>query len=137
MISSKPKKVKNKVGRPDFKITPAVCRKAMWFASQGKTELQVAICMGISQATLINKKNDYVEFFEAIKKGQAEAITEVENGLYEDAITPGNTVAKIFFLKNRNPSEWKDKQEVEHSGEVGLSDAIKKARERVSTAEES
>lgn len=29
-----------------------------------------------------------------------------------------DTTAQIFWLKNRKPREWRDKQEVEHSGDV-------------------
>lgn len=29
-----------------------------------------------------------------------------------------DTTAQIFWLKNRKPNEWRDKQQVEHSGEV-------------------
>ena len=29
-----------------------------------------------------------------------------------------DTTAQIFWLKNRKPNEWRDKQQVEHSGEI-------------------
>lgn len=44
---------------------------------------------------------------------------------------PPDTTAGIFWLKNRKPKDWRDKQEVELSGNVGMTDALKKARERV------
>lgn len=31
-----------------------------------------------------------------------------------------DTTAQIFWLKNRRPAAWRDKQEVEHSGETGV-----------------
>lgn len=31
---------------------------------------------------------------------------------------PGDTTAMIFWLKNRRPIQWRDKQQVEHSGNV-------------------
>ena len=31
-----------------------------------------------------------------------------------------NTTALIFWLKNRKPKEWRDKQEHEHSGSLGV-----------------
>lgn len=31
-----------------------------------------------------------------------------------------DTTAQIFWLKNRKPNEWRDKQQVEHSGETGV-----------------
>lgn len=30
-----------------------------------------------------------------------------------------DTTAQIFWLKNRKPLEWRDKQDVEHSGQIG------------------
>ena len=33
---------------------------------------------------------------------------------------PPDTTAGIFWLKNRKPAEWRDKQEVEHSGNVTI-----------------
>ena len=33
-----------------------------------------------------------------------------------------NQAAAQFFLKNRNPAKWRDKQEVEHSGGVKIYD---------------
>ena len=29
-----------------------------------------------------------------------------------------DTTACIFWLKNRNPNKWREKQEIEHSGEI-------------------
>ncbi len=137
MASSKTKNGK-KVGRKPIKITPAMCRKVERLAAGGRTEKQIAESIGIGYSTLQQKKTEYEEFSGAIKKGQSKAIVEVENALFVNATENEQLVAQIFFLKNRNPEYWKDKHEVEHSGEVGLSDAIKKARERViSPAEES
>ena len=50
-------------------------------------------------------------------------------------VYPPDTTAAIFWLKNRKPEEWRDKQAVEHSGPNGgpietrsLSDEALKAR---------
>ena len=122
---------KKKAGRKPFEITPAVCRKAERLAAKGCTEKQIATSLKISQETLIQKKKKFSEFSEAIKKGQANSIIEAESALFDEAVNGRNVTSLIFFLKNRNPEYWKDKHEVEHSGQVGLSDVIKKARERV------
>jgi len=37
---------------------------------------------------------------------------------------PPDTTACIFWLKNRRSSKWKDKQELEHSGELKLAPAL-------------
>ncbi|WP_286909645.1 transposase [Clostridium sp. UBA1652] len=31
-----------------------------------------------------------------------------------------DTTAQIFWLKNRRPDKWRDKQEMQHSGDMGL-----------------
>lgn len=36
----------------------------------------------------------------------------------------GDTTAQIFWLKNRKPESWRDKQQVEHSGGVNLLDNL-------------
>lgn len=33
-----------------------------------------------------------------------------------------DTTAQIFWLKNRKPGEWRDKQQIEHSGGIGVSE---------------
>lgn len=41
----------------------------------------------------------------------------IETVEVEEEIPP-DTTAMIFWLKNRKPSEWRDKRDVEHSGEM-------------------
>ena len=36
-----------------------------------------------------------------------------------------DTTAQIFWLKNRRPDKWKDKQDIEHSGNVDVNNPIK------------
>ncbi|APM40557.1 transposase [Clostridium kluyveri] len=36
-----------------------------------------------------------------------------------------DTTAQIFWLKNRKPKEWRDKRDVEHSGEVSVNNPYK------------
>lgn len=44
----------------------------------------------------------------------------LETGIDEVHI-PADTTAQIFWLKNRVPDKWRDKQEIEHSGDETLS----------------
>lgn len=46
------------------------------------------------------------------RKCEKEEIKEVIDEIY----TPGDTTAQIFWLKNRKPDMWKDKQSMEISG---------------------
>lgn len=73
--------------------------------------------MGISLSTLCEWRNKYPEISEALKEGKDDVDRQVENALFRSALE-GNTTAQIFWLKNRKRLEWRDKQEIEHSGEV-------------------
>ncbi|MEK3796126.1 helix-turn-helix domain-containing protein [Paenibacillus sp. FSL R7-0204] len=37
----------------------------------------------------------------------------------------GDTTAQIFWLKNRRPDKWRDKQDVQHSGSVDVNNPYK------------
>ena len=54
-----------------------------------------------------------------IEKATAEADIQITKSLYNKA-KGGDTTAIIFWLKNRLPSIWRDKQDIEHSGSVGV-----------------
>lgn len=110
------------------------------WARDGLTDEQIASNMGISVATLYRWKKKYCEICEALKKGKEVVDRKVENALLkaalgyeyeEEAVTnkgevvtvrkyqPSNTTAGIFWLKNRKPDMWRDKQQHEHTGEGG------------------
>ena len=94
-------------GRPKFQITKAVCEKAETLAAQGLTLEQVARSLGISRDTLNEKRKAYSDFSDAIKRGQANGIEAVTNALFAKAMGGDNT-AMIFYLKNRDPANWRD-----------------------------
>lgn len=55
-----------------------------------------------------------------------------ELGKYETLVTKivtkevnPDTTAQIFWLKNRKPKEWRDKQVVEHSGSMEINNPLK------------
>jgi hypothetical protein len=64
--------------------------------------------VGISQYTLIKRKKKYVEFVEAIKRGNAAGVGQIANALFEQALA-GQVAAAIFYMKNR--ANWTDKQQ--------------------------
>ena len=49
----------------------------------------------------------------------------------EDVYFPPETVAQIYWLKNRKPKQWRDKQEVELSSNTEKLDSILKAVEDI------
>lgn len=117
-------------------------------AKAGWTDAQMSDFFGVTEQTWNNWKKKHKSFFESLKDWKAEADHKVERSLYERAtgyshphddirtvsigdgmseitITPTvkhhppDTTAAIFWLKNRKPDQWRDKQEHEHGGEGG------------------
>lgn len=111
----------------------------------GYIEIEIAKKLGISMATLSNYKLDHLELVEALKRGKEVIDYEVEQKLLKRAIgyeyeeertvtdpmglvtfttttktVLPDTTAQIFWLKNRKPKEWRDKQEVEMSGNLNV-----------------
>ena len=86
-------------------------------ASRLLTKEQIAISLGISEATFYNRQGENLEILEAIKRGREKGVATIANKLVESAID-GNTTAQIFILKTHGGQEWKDKQDINLSGEL-------------------
>lgn len=120
------------------------------WARDGLTDEQIAQNMGIGTTTLYRWKNEFREIRESLKKGKEVVDRQVENSLlkaalgyeYEeqtvtnkgDVVTlrkyqPPNTTAIIFWLKNRKPKQWRDKQELEHDGNMKININVKGSRD--------
>jgi len=108
----------------------------------GATDAEVADFFGIDVRTLYRWKNESEQFCQALKAGKVEADERVERSLFARALGyehpeidirvvdkeivqtpiikhyPPDTTAAIFWLKNRKPAEWRDRQEIEHAGTV-------------------
>ncbi len=135
-----------KGGRPtgyDEKFHPML---AYNMALRGITDEQMAKEMGVAESTFHLWKTKHPEFSEALKKGKEEPDLKVEGSLFQRAMGyshaavkilmpagapepiyapfvehyPPDTTAAIFWLKNRRPDRWRDKQEVEHSGGITI-----------------
>lgn len=113
------------------------------WARDGLTDEQIASNAGIATATLYDWKKRYPEISEALKKGKEVVDVQVENALLKRALGYSyeekkvevseegtkitkiikevipDTTAQIFWLKNRRPDRWRDKQDIEHSGQIG------------------
>ena len=147
---------KNKGGRPtDHK--DEYNEQAYKLCLLGAIDKDLADFFEVSEQTINAWKKKQPKFLESIKKGKAEADSNVAKSLYERAtgykhedthvsnyqgdITltkltkhyPPDTTAGIFWLKNRKSDAWKDRQEIEHSGEIGLSERLSRAIERKKT----
>ncbi|WP_426428650.1 helix-turn-helix domain-containing protein [Staphylococcus equorum] len=109
------------------------------WAKDGLTNEQIAHNMGIHRATLNKwqKKSNNID--DALKRGKEVVDREVENSLHKNAVgfhyieqqvtdtgeivnlkkySKPNTTAQIFWLKNRKPEQWRDKQNIEHDGAI-------------------
>jgi hypothetical protein len=107
------------------------------WARDGLTDEQIAHNMGIGYSTLQTWKGKYQDIQDSLKKGKEVIDRMVENALLksalgyeylEDGMTKDgdvvplrkvqhpNTTALIFWLKNRKPAEWRDKQVTQIEG---------------------
>lgn len=82
------------------------------WARDGLTDEQIAKNIGITVSTFYEWKKKYSEISQSLKKGKEVVDYEVENALLSSALE-GNTTAQIFWLKNRRPDKWRDKQKEE------------------------
>ena len=145
--TTKPKKKYNytkKTGRP-AKLDSINLNKIKKLVLSGWDDAQVSDFFGFTPQTFCNYKLKHQKFFESLKEWKKEADQKVERSLYERALGyshsavkmfviggkvvtqeyvehyPPSEVACIFWLKNRQPQAWRDKQDVEHSGSIELS----------------
>ena len=113
------------------------------WARDGLIDEQIAANIGITTTTLYDWKRKYADFSDALKKGKETSDYEVENALFKSATgyeyeerkevqevvdgvmrkrvevtrkqVPPNATSAIFWLKNRKPDKWRNKQEIEIS----------------------
>lgn len=126
-------------GKYEEWLTPEGLLLIEGWARDGLTDEQIAHNMGIVPSTLYEWKKKYPELSDTLKNGKEVIDRQVENSLlkralgyrydevtYEDGVetkrvtkeVQPDTTAQIFWLKNRKPNEWRDKQNIEHSGSV-------------------
>jgi len=134
-------------GRPT-KFTKQIQKQIKSLVLLGLTDQQVADGIGVDQSTLTNWKKKYPKFFASLKDWKDEADRKVEKSLYERACGfthpetkvqyiqghdgeegkwesidlekhyPPDATSMIFWLKNRHPDRWRDKQEL--TGDMNL-----------------
>lgn len=111
------------------------------WARDGLTNEQIAHNLGVALTTFYKWQSNKKEFANTLKRGKEVTDRMVENALFKSAIgykyteqavtnkgnvveiekyEKPNTTAQIFWLKNRKPVEWRDKQEMKHDGEIGV-----------------
>lgn len=144
MTKKKPAGEKKKAGRKSLYNPEFHPKKAGELALMGKTDIEIAKALGISEATLNKWKSQYPEFIESLKDNKDVVDAGVVNSLLQRAngyeyteisekedpekglirtttikkVAPDVT-AQIFWLKNRQPRDWRDKHEQEITGKEG------------------
>lgn len=108
---------KNKVGRPTL-FNENLTAKILELAKAGRTNEEIAEITGIAVSTLHLWMREKPEFLYALKQSKDAADGLVETSLFQNAVM-GNVTAQIFWLKNRRPKEWREKQEVAHTDADG------------------
>ena len=116
------------MGRKRIEIDP---KKVRELASRGLGPTQIARALGVSWHTIDKNRKRSKEFNEAIENGKAEGLAEVTNSLFESA-NSGNVTAQIFYLKNRDTTNWMDRVETNHTLSIGS--ALDNARLRTENA---
>jgi hypothetical protein len=105
----------NKRGRPAWIPTEETIRTVEKLSSQGLNQTQIADCLGIGLSTLFEKKAEYAEFAEAIKRGKALGVAHVTSKLMAK-ISAMDTTSILFYLKCRGDGEWRDAPDVTIQG---------------------
>jgi hypothetical protein len=124
-------------GKYEYWLTPEGLLRLESYARDGLTDEQIAAKIGIGYSTLQAWKANYQDIQDTLKRGKEVVDIEVENALLKRALgctvkeqkltkddkiitlekeIPPDTTAQIFWLKNRRPDKWRDKQDVQVSG---------------------
>ena len=80
--------------------------------AEGSTASSAADIAGVSRRTPYNHKRDDPKFAVAWADAERRQLDGVEEALYKLGTESKNVAALIFWLKNRNPDRWKDRQDL-------------------------
>lgn len=106
-------------GRPS-KYDESFCEQAEATLALGYSEAVLAGELGVCIDTITEWKKVHPDFSASVKRGRAKGAKVWEDRLATIATkNEGNATAAIFALKNRLPTEWRDKTEQELSGPGG------------------
>ena len=134
-------KIVSKTGRPsDYRIE--YNEQVEKLCLLGATDIEIANFFNVDERTIQRWRLDFPEFCRSVKKGKELADSRVAESLFNRALGykheedkifndqgsplivptikhyPPDTTAAIFWLKNRQPSKWRDKQEIDNNIKV-------------------
>ena len=119
-------KTPKKRGRKPINIDPD---RVEHLASQGLGVMDICRSLGVGWDTFNKyreKKNSGIS--EALDKGKSKGLAFVTSKLME-TIEDKNFNAISFYLRNRAPEDWSDRQVVDH--QLNLGDVLTQARSRI------
>lgn len=132
-----------RTGRPTL-FKPEFIEQSKKLLAAGWTDVEIADFFGIVPATLYLWKNAHPGFLETQKSAKQLADERVVKSLYAKAMgyehdveklvvvdgvptkivvrekVPPSDTAMIFWLKNRQPAQWRDRKEVESDGAINV-----------------
>lgn len=141
---------KARIGRPPLDI-PSRIDEAAEMAEAGATDVEIAEHFGVHPRSLGWWRAKHPAFLRTLKEGKEvadfrvertlyqkalgydyveEQAIKVKTGQYEEAVevvqvrkhVPADTGSAIFWLKNRDPNRWRDKQEIDLNANVQVED---------------
>ena len=115
-------------GKPGRKKIIIDAEQVEMLASQGLGIMDICRTLGIGWDTFNKNRKRKKEISDALEKGKAKGMKVATFKLMEQ-IHEGNFQAIQFYLKNRSPDEWSDRQEVKHT--LNLKDALTHASARI------
>lgn len=137
------------MGRPS-KYKEEYAEQAYKLCLLGADDARMANFFEVAESTINLWKKEHSAFSESIKRGKEIADAEIAHALYHRAkgyshqavkifqhqgeiITeeytehyPPDTGAAMAWLKNRQSRDWRDKQDIEHSGSLSIEKLLEK-----------
>jgi hypothetical protein len=108
-------------GRPtDYR--PEYCEQVIAHMSEGASLTSFAASVNCSRATMNVWMGAHPEFLESVNVGKAKCADwwEKRGRMGANGEQDVNPTLVIFGLKNMAPDEWREKQELQHSGSIDL-----------------
>jgi len=115
-------------GKPGRKKIVIDAEQVELLASQGLGIMDICRSIGVGWDTFNKNRKRKKEISDALERGKAKGMKVATFKLMEQ-IHEGNFQAIQFYLKNRSPDEWSDRQEVKHT--LNLKDALTHASARI------
>jgi Bacteriophage Sf6, terminase small subunit-like len=119
---------------PQTRYKPEFCQDAMEIMAQGFSLGGMAGKLGIARSTVNRWFEAHPEFSEACARARSAQQYYWEKRFIFAVETGANPQGPIFALVNCGREDWKNRQEIEHTGEIKLSAIIETAMQRIAAA---